>query len=98
MVKKKRDNWFEYGLEVWGGQSLGIAKDDIHRQGKTIDTPQGLNDLFTLAEKVYTYGVMKGYHLISLKEVWTVCPDCKGKWLISHYDQCKCKRFKQPQG
>jgi len=81
------------------GQCLNIAKDillgnnEVGGRVFNLENDDDINALFGLAERIIEAGVKHGFEVVEESKVkkWITYPECgTTKWLVSHYDTCKC--------
>ena len=77
--------------EIWKGQALNIAKDELLRKGDL-----DLNELFKRAKQIYykafdhDFFEWKPPNEIKEKHDWVRCKKC-GAWTDrENFDKCKC--------
>lgn len=79
--------------DIWKGQALNIAKDELLNAGKTM---MDLNILFKRAEQIYYKGLKCGFLELELpkgtkeKCDWVECKKCHQLADRAHYERCRC--------
>ena len=77
--------------EIWKGQALNIAKDELLRKGDL-----DLNELFKRAKQIYykafDHDFFEWKAPKEIKEIhdWVKCKKCDGQADRAHYERCKC--------
>jgi len=77
--------------EIWKGQALNIAKDELLKEGKL-----DLNELFKRAKQIYykafdhDFFEWKPPKETEEKHDWVKCKKCNAWTDREHFDKCKC--------